>query len=64
MFLKRIFPDTKSLGDFVVVAVLVDLFGNLEFARGEAIVSFQAAESLFQVASLRLFVGDLVEDGV
>ena len=64
MFLECILPDTKSLSNFIIIAVLVDLFGNLEFARGEAIVSFQAAESLFQVASLRLFVGDLVEDGV
>ena len=64
MFLKRIFPDTKSLGDFVVVAVLVDLFGNLEFARCEVIVSFQVAEGLFKVVGLRLLVGDLVEDGV
>ena len=64
MFLEGVFPDSESLGDFVVVAVLVDLLGDLEFSGGEVIVSFQAAESLFQVASLRLFVSDLVEDGV
>lgn len=64
MFLKRIFPDTKSLSNFIIIAVLVDLFGDLEFSGGEVIVSFQAAEGLFEVVGLRLLVGDLVEDGV
>lgn len=52
------------MGDFVVVAVLVDLLGDLEFSGGEVIVGFQAAEGLFEVVGLRLLVGDLVEDGV
>lgn len=64
MFLKRIFPDAQGLGDFVVVAVLVDLLGDLEFSGGEVIVGFQVAEGLFKVVGLRLLVGDLVEDGV
>ena len=32
MFLEGVFTDAEGLGDLVVVAVLVDLFGNLEFA--------------------------------
>lgn len=49
---------------FVVVAVLVDLFGNLEFAVCEVAGIFQAGEGLFEVVGLGQAVGNLVEDGV
>lgn len=64
MFLKRIFPDSKSLSNFIIVAVLVDLLGDLEFAGGEMVVGFQMIEGLLKIVGLGLFVGDLVEDGV
>ena len=64
MLLKSIFPDAKGLGNFIIVAVLVDLFGNLEFAVCEVAGVFQVGKSLFEVVGLRLTVGDLVEDGV
>ena len=64
VLLKSIFPDAKGLGNFIIVAVLVDLFGNLEFTVCEVAGVFQVGESLFEVGGLRLTVGDLVEDGV
>lgn len=64
VLLKSIFPDAKGLGNFIIVAVLVDLFGNLEFTVCEVAGVFQVGESLFEVVGLRLTVGDLVEDGV
>lgn len=42
MLLECIFPDAEGLGDFIVVAVLVDLFGDLEFSGGQAVLGFQA----------------------
>lgn len=64
VLLKSIFPDAKGLGNFIIVAVLVDLFGNLEFTVCEVAGVFQVGKSLFEVVGLRLTVGDLVEDGV
>lgn len=64
MLLKSIFPDAEGLGDFVIVAVLVDLFGDLEFTVCEVAGVFQVGEGLFEVVGLRLTVGDLVEDSV
>lgn len=64
VLLKSIFPDAKGLGNFIIVAVLVDLFGNLEFTVCEVAGVFQVGESLFEVVGLRLTVGDPVEDGV
>ncbi len=64
MLLKSIFPDAERPCDFVVVAVLVDLFGNLEFTVCEVAGVFQVGEDLFEVVGLRLTVGDLVEDSV
>ena len=64
MFLEGVFTDAEGLGDLVVVAVLVDLFGNLEFAVCEVAGVFQAGEGLFEVVGLGLAVGNLVEDGV
>ena len=64
MLLKSIFPDAEGLGDFVIVAVLVDLFGDLEFTVCEVAGVFQVGEGLFEVVGLGLAVGDLVEDGV
>ena len=64
MLLKSIFPDAERPCDFVVVAVLVDLFGNLEFAVCEVAGVFQAGEGLFEVVGLGQAVGNLVEDGV
>ncbi len=64
MFLQSIFTDSKSLSNFIIVAVLVDLLGDLEFAGGEMVVGFQMIEGLLKIVGLGLFVGDLVEDGV
>ena len=64
VLLKSIFPDAKGLGNFIIVAVLVDLFGNLEFAVCEVAGVFQAGEGLFEVVGLGQAVGNLVEDGV
>ena len=58
------FADAERPCDFVVVAVLVDLFGNLEFAVCEVAGVFQAGEGLFEVVGLGQAVGNLVEDGV
>ena len=62
MFLEGVFTDTEGLGDLVVVAVLEDLFGDLKFSGSEMVVGFQVAEGLLKAVSLRLLVGDLVED--
>ena len=62
MFLEGVFTDAEGLGDLVVVAVLEDLFGNLKFSGSEMVVGFQVAEGLLKAVSLRLLVGDLVED--
>lgn len=62
MFLEGVFTDAEGLGDLVVVAVLEDLFGDLKFSGSEMVVGFQVAEGLFKAVSLRLLVGDLVED--
>ena len=64
VLLKSIFPDAKGLGNFIIVVVLVDLFGHMEFTVCEVAGVFQVGESLFEVVGLRLTVGDLVEDGV
>ena len=64
VLLKSIFPDAKGLGNFIIVAVLVDLFGNLEFTVCEVAGVFQAGEGLFEVVGLGQAVGNLVEDGV
>ena len=64
VFLEGVFTDAEGLGDLVVVAVLVDLFGNLEFAVCEVAGVFQAGEGLFEVVGLGQAVGNLVEDGV
>ena len=58
------FRGCRETCDFVVVAVLVDLFGNLEFAVCEVAGVFQAGEGLFEVVGLGQAVGNLVEDGV
>ena len=62
MFLEGVFTDAEGLGDLVVVAVLEDLFGDLKFSGSEMVVGFQVAEGLLKAVSLRLLVGDLVED--
>ena len=62
MFLEGVFTDTEGLGDLVVVAVLEDLFGDLKFSGSEMVVGLQVAEGLLKAVSLRLLVGDLVED--
>lgn len=62
MFLEGVFTDAEGLGNLVVVAVLEDLFGDLKFSGSEMVVGFQVAEGLFKAVSLRLLVGDLVED--
>ena len=64
VFLEGVFADAERPCDFVVVAVLVDLFGNLEFAVCEVAGVFQAGEGLFEVVGLGQAVGNLVEDGV
>ena len=64
MLLKRIFPDAERTCDFIVVAVLIDLFGDLEFAVCEVAGVFQVGEGLLEIVGLGLAVGDLVEDGV
>lgn len=62
MFLEGVFTDAEGLGDLVVVAVLEDLFGDLKFSGSEMVVGFQVAEGLLKAVSLRLLVGNLVED--
>ena len=62
MFLEGVFTDAEGLGNLVVVAVLEDLFGDLKFSGSEMVVGFQVAEGLLKAVSLRLLVGDLVED--
>ena len=62
MFLEGVFTDAEGLGDLVVVAVLENLFGDLKFSGSEMVVGFQVAEGLLKAVSLRLLVGDLVED--
>lgn len=64
MFLEGVFTDAEGLGNLVVVAVLEDLFGDLKFSGSEMVVGFQVAEGLLKAVSLRLLVGDLVEDCV
>ena len=64
MFLEGVFADAERSCDFVVVAVFVDLFGDLEFPVCEVAGVFQVGEGLFEVVGLRLTVGDLVEDSV
>ena len=64
MFLEGVFADAERPCDFVIVAVLVDLFGDLEFTVCEVAGVFQVGEGLFEVVGLRLTVGDLVEDSV
>ena len=63
-FLWGVFADAERPCDFVVVAVLVDLFGNLEFTVCEVAGVFQVGKSLFEVVGLGQAVGNLVEDGV
>ena len=62
MLLEGVFTDAEGLGNLVVVAVLEDLFGDLKFSGSEMVVGFQVAEGLLKAVSLRLLVGDLVED--
>ena len=62
MFLEGVFTDAEGLGNLVVVAVLEDLFGDLKFSGSEMVVGFQVAEGLLKAVSLRLLVGNLVED--
>ena len=62
VLLKSIFPDAERPCDFVVVAVLEDLFGDLKFSGSEMVVGFQVAEGLLKAVGLRLLVGNLVED--
>ena len=56
MFLEGVFTDAEGLGDFVVVAVLEDLFGDLKFSGSEMVVGFQVAEGLLKAVGLRLLV--------
>ena len=56
MFLEGVFTDAEGLGDFVVVAVLEDLFGDLKFSGSEMVVSFQVAEGLLKAVGLSRLV--------
>lgn len=57
MFLEGVFTDAEGLGDFVVVAVLEDLFGDLKFSGSEMVVGFQVAEGLLKAVGLSRLVG-------
>ena len=56
VFLEGVFADAERPCDFVVVAVLEDLFGDLKFSGSEMVVGFQVAEGLLKAVGLRLLV--------
>ncbi len=62
MLLQGILPDAEGLGDLIVVAVLVDLPGDLEFPGGEVEFVFQEGQDVREVSAFRLGVGNLVQD--